>query len=198
MFKKNKSLVVIQLIWAIAIAILAFGLYFLVLKSSFEDPIATIKNNILTTQLVMIGFSIITTLLVTIFTRKKEKLIKKFKVIAIVSILMIGAQLCIKIDMDNKYNEETFEQFYEDANLDNEYKRDITIGLYGVRIVDAKEGYIQKSMISYNIFKIKTMLYIVIHAIFVILILFLIIKLISIEDRKAKLAKDDFIIGDRE
>lgn len=192
----NKSFVVIQLIFAIIISGFIFWLYFFVLESSHEDPIAIIKNNILTAQLVMIGLSLIATLLVTIFTRNKKKLIQKFKIIVIISILMIIAQITMKIYMDSKYNEETFEQFYEQTNSDGENKKGITLGIYGVRITSEKESYVQKSIALYNLFNIKTLLYIIIHVIVVMLILYLTIKLMSIEEKKAKIAKDDIVLGE--
>jgi len=193
----NKSFFIIQLIFAIIISGFIFGLYFFVLETSYEDPIAIEKNNVLTLQLVMIGISLIITLLITIFTRDKKKLIQKFKLIVIISILMIITQFTIKIYMDSQYNEEVFEQFYEQTNPDSENKKGITLGLYGVRISSEKESYVQKSVALYNLFKIKTLLYIIIHSIFVILIIYLTIKLIMIEEKRDRIAKDDIIFGEK-
>lgn len=192
----DKTFIGMQLIIVIAFAIIVCGLCIYVVENSFEDPIATIKNNIITLQLVMIGFSLITMLIVTIFTRKTQRLIQKFKLIVIVSILMIIAQLGIKMCMDNKYNEETFGQFYEETNPDGENKKGISIGLSGVKITEEKEVYIQNSKTSYTIFQVKTMSYIIIHALIVILILYLTVRLISKEERKAILAQNDWILND--
>lgn len=198
MDKNNKLFAVFQVIGIVVIAIIALGLCYVVFNTIFEDPIEKIKNNILTIQLVMIGFSVITTLLVSIFIKNKKKLVYKFILIAILSIVMIIVQMIIKVYMDNKYNEKTFEELYEQYNFNDEHKKGISVGLNGVKIVSAKESYIQKSITLYNIFKIRTMLFIIIHVIFVILILYLIIKLMSIEEKRAKLAKDDLIIRDKE
>jgi len=43
----------------------------------------------------------------------------------------------------------------------------------------------------------KTLLYIIIHSIFVILIIYLTIKLIMIEEKRDRIAKDDIIFGEK-
>lgn len=136
---EDKTFIFIQLAIVVGFAVMVFGLYIFVFQNSFKDPIIATKNNVITLQLVMIGFSLTTTLIVTIFTRNKKRLIEKLKLIVILSILMIIAQLAIKIYMDNKYNEEEFERIYVEANPeDKDYKKEISVGLFGIKITRRK------------------------------------------------------------
>ena len=52
--------------------------------------------------------------LITIFTKSsKGKLIKNLVIVAMLSIIIVMSFTIIKLNIDNKYNKETFGKFYE-------------------------------------------------------------------------------------
>jgi len=196
--RKDKRLVVIEIILIVLIFFMALVIYWLSTTTTFEDPIATMKNNFLTLQIRLIGISIIATAIVSVFSKSKKKLVRNLAIVVVVSIIMIIMQVGLKIFIDNKCNEEEFARLYETYKEDDDrYYKDISISLSGVEIIGAKESYIKKSINAYNIFKLKTISYIIIHILIVILILYIINRIVIIENNKTKLARDDEIFGDK-
>lgn len=196
--QKHKSTVkiIIEITLITMIFIVALVLYWGITTTEFQDPIATTKNNFLTIQLQLIGISVIGTTIVIILTRNKRKLIRNLTIVALISIIMIIMQVGVKIYLDNKYDKEAFEQLYEiHKEKDDKYYKDISISLSGVNIVGAKESYIKKSINSYNIFKIKTIMFIIVHLLIVILILYKINKLTIKETNKANIVKNEIFYG---
>lgn len=187
---------IIEIILITMIFIIALVLYWGITTTEFEDPIETTKNNFLTIQLQLIGISVIATAIVIVFTRNKIKLIRNLTIVAVISTIMIITQVGVKIYLDNKYQQEEFEQLYEiHKENDDKYYKDISISFSGVNIIGAKESYIKKSISSYNIFKIKTIMFIIIHLLIVILILYKINKLTIDETNKANIVKNEIFYG---
>ena len=198
----DKNFIAIEVISALILLLIILAVYLFVYQVTFEDPIKTIKSSFLTAQLVTICISIALTGLVTVFSKSKETLIGNLRIVAMISILMIAVVLGIKLHMDNKYNEETFGQFYETyeqtEDIANEKSKKISIGLSGVKMLNLKESYVKDSVNAYTNFKLKTTLYIIIHMFVVMIIFYLISRLSSIERKKQQLAKDDAILYDEE
>lgn len=193
---KGTGKIIIEITLITIIFIIALVLYWGITTIEFEDPIELIKNNFLTVQLKLIAISVIATIIVIIFTRNKRKLIRNLIIVALISIIMITIQVGVKIYLDNKYNQEEFEQLYEiHKEKDDKYYKDISISISGVDIIGAKESYIKKSTSSYNIFKIKTIMFLSIHLLIVIMILYKINKLIIIETNKANIVKNEVFYG---
>lgn len=162
----------------------------------FDDPIATMKNDFLKIQLRLIEMSVILTIIVVIFTRNKIKFIRNLTIITLLSLIMIIIQTGIKLYLDSKYDEEEFEQLYEMYKEDDDkYYKDISIGLSGVNVIGAKESYVKKSINAYNVFKIKTTMFIVIHLLTVILTIYIINKIIISETKKTRLSHDEIFYG---
>lgn len=198
MLKKNQKMIgfLISVIFATIIGIIALILYWGITTMEFDDPIATMKKEFLKIQLVLIELSVIVTIIVAIFTRNKVKLIRNLTIIALFSLIMIIIQTCVKMYLDNKYDEEEFEQLYEMyKENDDKYYKDISISLSGVNLIGAKESYIKKSINAYNIFKIKTTMFIVIHLLTVILTIYIINKITISETRKTRLSHDEIFYG---
>ena len=194
--RKWNGKIIIEITLITIIFIIALVLYWGMLTIEFEDPIESIKNNFLATQLRLIASSVIATIMVIIFIRNKKKLIINLIIVALISIIMITIQVGVKIYLDNKYNQEEFEQLYEiHKEKDDKYYKDISISISGVNIIGAKESYVKKSTSSYNIFKIKTSMFISIHLLIVIMILYKINKLIIIENNKANIVKNEIFYG---
>ena len=162
----DKTFLAIELIATLIILLTIAAVYLFAYQVSFKDPIATIKSNFLTAQIISIGISLIATGLVTFFTKSsKENLIKYLRIIATISTLIIIIFLGIKLYMDNKYNEDTFGNFYEqyEQAKDNKNSTKINIELSGIKVLDPKGAYIDKSVNAYTNFSVKTILYMIIH-----------------------------------
>ncbi len=198
----DKNLLIMEIIAFLIVLITVFGVYIFAYKTSFEDPLETIKKGFLNTQLVAIILSIISTGVISFFTKSsKENLIRNLRVIGIISIAIITMFLIVKLNLDKKYNQETFSKFYqqyEQNDDDDEIKNQVSVGLSGIKLTTKKQAYIEESTRAYTNFSIKTMLYIIIHIALVILIFYISNRLSAIETKKQKLAKDDAILYDEE
>lgn len=197
----DKTFVAIELIAILIILLTVAAVYLFAYQVSFEDPIATIKNNFLTVQLISIGISLVATGLVTFLAKSKETLIRNLRIVAIVSILIIVVFLGIKLYINSQYNEDTFGEFYEKYEQPNSNEKNlnkISFGLSGIKVSSLKEAYIDESVDAYTNFSVKTMFYMIIHILVVIVIFYLSYRLSSIERKKEKISKDDEILYDEE
>ena len=68
----------------------------------------------------------------------------------------------------------------------------------GVKLQTSQETYIENSMESYNIFSIKSMIYMVIYILLIALIFYLAHRLAVIEDKKDEVTKNDDVLFDDE
>lgn len=181
---------------AIIVAVYLFGY-----QISFEDPIAHVKKHFLIAQVVAIVISLIATGIVTFFIKSsKERLIKNLKIVAILSILAILIFIGIKLNLNKRYNENTFAEFYEQCeqpNIDGNSNR-LSVGILGAKVTTYKQDYIEKSKNAYNNFSIKSMLYLTIYVFVVIFIFYLSYRVSTIERKKQRLSKDDAILYDDE
>lgn len=199
--KYDKTFVAIELIAVLLMLIIASATYLFTYKVRFEDPIATVKSNFLTAQLISIITSMGLIAVVTFFTKSsKEKLIRNLKIISIICSVAIIVFLGIKISMDKKYNKNVFAEFYEKYEKVNNTKNasKIKVGITGVEILNSKESYIEDSTKAYNVFTVKTVLYMVLQVLIVILTIYLSYRLTNIEIKKERLAKDDEVLYDEE
>ncbi len=199
----DKTFVAIELISWVIILLTILAVYLFTYKVSFEDPIAQMKSNFLTAQFSSIVISIIIAGVVTFFTRKsKEKLIRNLIIVAIISLIVNFIFLGFKLNIDNKYNETTFREFYEQyeqsKNNDNKNTNKITVGLSGVKMSSLKEAYVEESVNAYTNFSVKVTLYMVIYIFVVFIIFYLAYRLSVIERKKEKLSRDDAILYDDE
>ena len=195
----DKTFMLMELMSFLLIAIIIAAALFWGYPITFEDPIAEMKENFLNSQLIMIGISLISIAIVTIFSREQKNLANGLKIIAIITMVMIMGQLIIKSNIDNKYNKDVFGQFYEQIDPDsNKSDKKVSLEMSGMSLKSAKESYIQKSVDAFNNFKMKTTLYILVHLIVEVVIVFLLYRLKISEIQRQKLAKDDIILEDAE
>ena len=124
--------------------------------------------------------------------RKAEELITAGKV-------KVNGQTVTELGtkVSGKYNEQEFSNMYEqyEASSENENKR--VVGLFtGIKTV--KEAYIQDNTNAYLNFKVKTVTYIVIYILTILVMIYLAYRLKKNEDQKDRLEKDDEILYDEE
>lgn len=195
----DRSFVAISLIATAIILITAFCAYLFGYEVPFEDPITSVKSNFLTAQLVAIITTIALVILAVCFTKKsKGTLIRYLRIISVVSLLAIIVFWGVKYYLDTQYNEETFTTFYNEYEAENndENSKRLTYGLSSINISSPEQAYIKESTNAYTNFTIKVMLYIFLQFLLVILILYFSFRLAHIEEKKAKLEKDDKVLFD--
>lgn len=138
--------------------------------------------------------------MVNLRSKDEYKLIKRLVIIATVSILIMFLFLGIKLNLDKTYTKDKFEEFYTVQNTDElpDKKSRIDIGLTGMKIKTEKEYYLDECMKSYRIFNIKTYGTIGLHCLLNILLLYQILRVKKMQDKKDRLKKDDLILFDEE
>lgn len=199
----DKNFVAIEVVATLIILLIVFAAYLFTYQVSFQDPIAKIKGDFLTAQLISIGISIVATGIITFFTKSsKENLIRNLRIIALVSAVIIVILFGVKLSIDNKYNsEDVFSEFYEkyeQPNEETEKPSKIKVSPSELKILSLKESYIKDSVSAYTNFSVKAMMYMGIHMAIIVIIFYLSCRLATIEEKKERLAKDDEILYDEE
>lgn len=188
------SIIATALVLIIALCALVFGN-----ELPFKDPIASIKTNFLTAQLIAIISTIALVILAVYFTKSsKENLIRNLRIIALLSFISILVFLGIKVNLDSKYNEETFASYYDEYEAEEQEinSKQITFVLSGLKMSTPKQAYIDKSAEAYTRFTLKTVLYVILQFAIIILIFYFSIRLKNIENKKAQISKDDKVLFD--
>ena len=195
----DKTFIAMELISAFLIILIAVAVYLFAYQITFYDPIAEMKETFLTFQLISIIVTVVLAGLITILSKKKETIIKGLKLVGIISLLIMFIHLGLKIYLDNVYNEETFGEFYETYESGNDTNsKKVTVGLSGIKYLNDKETYIEKSMGAYRKFKVRTILYMAIYFIMICILFYLAHRLANMEEKKEELYKDDAVLFDEE
>lgn len=198
----DSNFVLMQIIVEVSILIFCFIAYFITYKTSFVDPIETIKSTYMNTLFVAILLSVGLIGLTRYFSKSKKTLIRNLKVIIFLSIIAMIGFIGTKISFDQMYQEETFSTFYENSDLKQKetlyHKQTIHVGLSGVQIMDLKQVYIEDNMTAYHFFTYKSMAVLLLYGILIAFTIFMIYRLVHKEEKKEQLLKDDTILFDEE
>lgn len=197
----DRKFLTIELIAVFIVLAIMFAAYLFGYSMGYYDPIESVKNNYLTAQMVLIGVTILATVLVTIFTKSsKDNLILILRLIAIASVLIIVVLFGVKKYIDGQYkNESVFAEFYQQYEKENDSgNKKLTVGLSGMKLQTEQQAYIESSMNSYNIFSIKSVIYMVLYIFLAMLIFYLAHRLAVIEDKKDEVTKNDDVLFDDE
>ena len=195
----DKTFVAIELISVMLILLIVLAVYLFSYPISFEDPLATMKNNFLTAQLIAVVGSLVGIGLVTFLTKSsKEKLIRNLRIVGLLSMIILIVLWIAKLKVDTTYNkEEVFRNFYEQYEAkDNGKKMDLKLS--GMKLVNEKEAYIKESQNAYTNFSVKVIMYLIVQLIMILILFYLSYRLSVREMKKEKLAKDDAILYDEE
>lgn len=193
----DRKFVAIEMVMFLILAITACIALFYSYKMKFTDQIADLKSTFLTFQLICLLASVGLLILFSFMSKSKERLIRNILFIVVISILALLIQLGIKSYLDSKYNEQEFSNMYEQYEASSENDNKKIIGLFtGIKTV--KEAYIQDNTNAYLNFKVKTVTYIVIYTLEILVMIYLVYRLKKNEDQKDKLEKDDEILYDNE
>lgn len=196
----DNTYVIFQMIASIIIFIIAGVTFLTTYKSPVIDTIADIKKSLINSHIIIILVLLGFTLLANYFSKDKYALIKKLVIIIIISIITILTFFGIKVNMDSIYTENKFAEIYEQEYTESKTsdKNKIDIGLTGVSIKSEKEYYIDKCIEAYNVFTIKMYSSFAINDFLIILLIYEIIKVLNIQEKKDRLSKDDAILFDEE
>lgn len=198
----DAKLVVTQAITYAILLLFAILVYVYKYNALLDDPIIQVKNAILRIQIIQIVVAIGIGALSMFLSKNKESLIKTLNVLAIASIFLSITIVGIKLYMDNQYNEEKFNQFYEQyERVKGNYKendRAILGNSWTLKVIDSKEAYVRDSKTAYMQFTVKQILYVIINILVSMGILYLADRISKIEEKKERLAKDDIVLNDEE
>ena len=189
-----------QMIAIIIIFIIIGIIFFVTYKPPVNDPIKDTKKMIISIYISIILVLGVFTILINYFSKNKNVLIKRLIAILLISIITIFVFFAIKINMDSNYTRSKFEQIYEQeyGEQKSNNKNKIKIGLTGVEMKNEKENYIDECIEAYNIFGIKMYGIFVVNILFIILLIYQIVKVLQIKKIKNRLSKEDDILFDEE
>lgn len=184
------------------ILLICLIIFILAYKTSFVDPIETIKRTYIISKLIVV---FVTTLLIAcafLFSKSRETLIKSLAIILLLSIVSIIIFMGIKFNFDTIYNENKFSELYETSEI-KEYeksnkKQNISIGLDGIKLTDLKQSYIDENIMAYKFFSYKSIAITTLYIIVIVFNIAMIIRLFKMQEKNERLNKDDSILFDEE
>ena len=196
----DNTYVLMQMVVTFIILIVGAITFLTTYKSTIADPIENIKKIFINAHLIITIIFLAIIFIINLFSKKEVDLIKRLILMATISIITMLAFAGIKMYLDTTYTENIFEKFYteQNSNQKNSEKSKIDIGFAGVSIKSEKEYYIDECIKLYNIFKIKSYGILGLHLLINILLIYQILKVTKIQNKKEKLNKDDIILFDEE
>ena len=194
----DNTYVIMELIATFIILIVGAITFLMAYKSTIIDPIENIKKVFINAHLIAIFLAI--TLVVNLFSKKESELISRLILTAITSIVIMMFFVGTKFYLDKTYTKTEFEKIYteQNANKIDSKKTKVGIGLTGVNIKTEKEYYVDECVKLYNIFKTKSYGTLGLHLLLNLLLIYQILKVEKIQNRKERLDKNDIILNDEE
>ena len=196
----DNTYVLMQMIVTFIILIVGVITFLVTYKSDIVDPIESTKKLFINAHLIVIAIFLIFTIIINLFSKKEADLIRRLVLLALISISTMILFWSVKLDLDLTYTKAKFEEIYTEANTTEttDERSKIDIGLAGVSIKTEQEYYIDECMKLYNIFKVKSYGTLGIHLLLNILLVYQILKIKKIQNKKKRLNKDDLILYDEE
>lgn len=196
----DNTYVLMQMIVTFIILIVGVITFLVTYKSDIVDPIESTKKLFINAHLIVIAIFLIFTIIINLFSKKEADLIRRLVLLALISISTMILFLGVKLDLDVTYTKAKFEEIYTEANTTETTgeRSKIDIGLAGVSIKTEQEYYIDECIKLYNIFKVKSYGTLGIHLLLNILLVYQILKIKKIQNKKKRLDKDDLILYDEE
>ena len=190
--KGRKTTFIILIVGAIA--------FLMSYKTNIVDPIESIKKIFINTHLIVLGVLLAITFVTNRFSKTESDLIRRLVLINAISIIAMLVFLGVKINLDSTYTENKFEEFYIEQNTNEitNKKSKLDIGMSSMSIKTEKEYYVDECMNLYNIFKIKSYIILGLHLLLNILLIYQILRVQKIQNKKEKLDKDELILFDEE
>ena len=83
-------------------------------------------------------------------------------------------------------------------NEEVKQKKVISINIDGLKVKEAKQSYIDESIIAYKFFSYKSVAVAILYIIIILFNLAMIVRLIKMQEKNDRLNKDDIILFDEE
>ena len=196
----DNTYVIMQMIVTFIILIVGAIAFLMSYKTNIVDPIESIKKIFINTHLIVLGVLLAITFVTNRFSKTESDLIRRLVLINAISIIAMLVFLGVKINLDSTYTENKFEEFYIEQNTNEitNKKSKLDIGISSMSIKTEKEYYVDECMNLYNIFKIKSYIILGLHLLLNILLIYQILRVQKIQNKKEKLDKDELILFDEE
>lgn len=178
------------------IILIAGLIAFLTYKSNIIDPIADIKRMFINSHLIVSGVFLVLVFIINLTSKNESHLIKRLILITVISIIVMMLFWGIKLYLDLTYNEAKFNELYIEQNIAEE--TEIDVGYTGISLKTEKEHYIDECIKLYNIFRIKSYGTLCMHLLLNILLIYQILKVQKIKNKKEIVNRDDLILFDEE
>ena len=198
--KEDSTYVAISVTLTLIMLITAAVAYLATYKSTIIDPIEGVKKLFLNSQLIITILLFGATVIAKIYSKSEETLIKRLMIVFGISMLTMLIFYGIKIGLDTTYTKEKFEQIYNEQNINEntETKSQINVGMNGLSVKTEKEHYIDECVKLYKIFKVKTYGTLGLNLLLNILLVFQMLRIIEISNKKVRLSNDDAIFFDED
>lgn len=187
---------------AVTFIILIVGLitFLATYQSTIIDPIESTKKLFINTHLMITAVFLVITLVINLFSKKESDLIRRLVLIILISIMTMLVFLGIRFNLDTTYTKAKFEQYYLEQNPTETTieKNKINIGITNIGMKTEKEYYVDECMKLYNIFKVKSYGTLGLHLLLNILLIYQILKVQKLQNKKEQINKDDVILFDEE
>ena len=195
----SPSYILIEMIVFCIIFIIGLITFFATYKFQIIDPIESTKNDFINAYLLVIGLLSIIALIINFFSKSKGMIITGLIIIFVISLLAMFLFFGIKMNMDATYTKEKFQQIYTELNGNNKTDNlKIDVSTTKITLKTEEEFYINQCLKLYNIFNAKFYVILGIHLLLNLLLIYQILKISKIQEKKDKLRKDDLILYDEE
>ena len=200
----DNTYVIMQIIVTFIILIVGVLAFIITYKSTIIDPIENIKKLFINIHLIIIAIFLGLTFIINYSSKDKSTLLKRLFIFSIISIITMIIFFGIKLGLDATYTKEKFKMFYSEQNIEDEsskndiLKQKIDIGITGVSLKTEKEYYVDECLKLYGIFKTKAYGTLALHLLLNILLIYQVLKVSKLQEKKEKMNKDDAILFDEE
>ena len=200
----DNTYVIMQMIVTFIILIFGALAFITTYKSSIVDPIENIKKSFINIHLIVIAIFLGITFLINYSSKNESVLMKRLACFSIISIITMIVFFGVKLNFDKTYTKDKFETFYSEQNIEDESSQNdilnkkLDIGINGIGLKTEREYYVDECLKLYGIFKTKTYGTLGLHLLLNILLIYQVLKVAKIKDKKEKMHKDDAVLFDEE
>ena len=196
----DNTYVIFQMLATFLILIVGLVTILATYKSPVIDPISSFKKSVLYSYIAINIILISFIFLANYNSKDKVSLIRKLVAILFISLLTFVAFLCVKLNANSIYNKSKFEQIYMEQNDEDttDSKTKFALSLEGMKMETKKEYFVDECLKAYKVFSIRMLTIFGVNLLIVVLLIYQIIKVIQIQEKREQLDKNDAILFDEE
>ena len=196
----DNTYVIFQMLATFLILIVGLVTILATYKSPVIDQIASFKKSVLYSYIAINIILISFIFLANYNSKDKVSLIRKLVAILFISLLTFVAFLCVKLNANSIYNKSKFEQIYMEQNDEDttDSKTKFALSLEGMKMETKKEYFVDECLKAYKVFSIRMLTIFGVNLLIVVLLIYQIIKVIQIQEKREQLDKNDAILFDEE